>query len=96
MLTELMKVYAFSEESKYSGDDYDLLESKILIFYDYCEKVGIRPEDYGSAYSLMLKGRAKDFFFQSITNKSFSFETMYRMTKETFETREKHQRYLTE
>ena len=42
----------------------------------------------------MLKGKARDFYFNTIANTDYTFDTMYRMVKDHFETQEKHQRYL--
>ncbi len=40
-LTNLTKLY-YSDDSKYGGEMYDVLNTKLQIFYDYCNKAGIR------------------------------------------------------
>jgi len=39
-LTNLTKLY-YSDDSKYRGEIYDVLNTKLQIFYDYCNKAGI-------------------------------------------------------
>ncbi|RKF57443.1 hypothetical protein GcM3_188028 [Golovinomyces cichoracearum] len=57
ILTELAKVY-MSDNIKYGGDMYDLLDSKLLIFEDWCNKLKIMGDDRDHAFSIILKGRA--------------------------------------
>jgi len=39
-LTNLTKLY-YSDDSKYKGEIYDILNTKLQIFYNYCNKAGI-------------------------------------------------------
>jgi len=39
-LTNLTKLYC-SDDSKYRGEMYNVLNTKLQIFYDYCNKAGI-------------------------------------------------------
>jgi len=40
LLTELIKLYS-DQEKKFSGELYNILNLKLRIFYNYCQKVGI-------------------------------------------------------
>jgi hypothetical protein len=59
LLADLMKIY--KEEQKYGGEEYEVIASKLNIFYDFCGKVEIGQELYQKAFSIMLKGRASQF-----------------------------------
>jgi hypothetical protein len=94
-LTDLMKIY-LDDDKKYSGDEYDILDVKLQVFYDCCSKIGLPEDQYHSAYSIMLKGRASNFYYDKIAGRSYDFDTMVDMTKAHFETEENHQKYLSE
>lgn len=95
MLTELAKLYSDSEK-KFGGEIYDILNTKLRIFYDYCQKIGIGADQYASAYSIMLKGRAADFYYDRLVGKGYDFNRMIFETRCHFETEESKQQYLTE
>ena len=54
------------------------------------------PEQYHNAYSIMLQGRASDFYFDSLDEKEYNFEQMIFETRCHFETEENKQLYLEE
>jgi hypothetical protein len=90
-----MKIYT-NEDKKYGGELYDILDTKLKVFYDYCNKAGLRAHQYHYAYSAMLKGRAESFYYDHIQGNSYDFNTMIRLTKEHFEVDETRQFYLAE
>jgi len=90
-----MKVYA-NDDKKYGGDEYDILDVKLQVFYDCCSKIGLPEAQYHLAYSIMLKGRASNFYYDKIAGRSYDFDTIVNMTKAHFETEENHQKYLSE
>ncbi len=45
---------------------YDVLNTKLQIFYDYYNKAGIRQQYYYHAFFIMLKGRASTFYYNYI------------------------------
>src|ERR1700722_9798454 len=94
MLTDLSKFY-HDDEKKYSGDAYDILKTKLQIFYDCCSKAGIPPELYHKGFSIMLKGQASKFYYAKLTALT-DFSTMLNLTGQHFETEEKRQMYLQE
>jgi len=95
MITELVKHY-HNEDDKYGGGLYDSLDVKLLTFYDCCEKVGLQENQYHSAFSVMLKDRAKKFYYTKIKGNAKDFRTMVTMTKAHFDTEENRQLYFAE
>ncbi|KAI1006566.1 hypothetical protein K3495_g1657 [Podosphaera aphanis] len=72
------------------------LDSKLQIFYDKCDKVGVIPDMYSVAYATMLKDKVRDFYYQYLARQNFSFEVMANKTRSYFHTPEKYQAYLME
>lgn len=95
LIADLIKVYN-SEEKKYGGDQYDILDTKLQIFYDYCTKIGIDKSQFHTAFSVMLKKRAAEFYYDKISGRSYDFKRMLGMTRAHFETEENRQKYLSE
>jgi hypothetical protein len=94
-LINLMKVYQ-SDEKKYGGDQYDILDTKLFIFYDLCGKVGVEESYFDRAFSSMLKGRALEFYYDKIIGREYTFVQMVDMIRTHFETEENRQKYLSE
>jgi hypothetical protein len=95
LLTDLMKTYN-NDNKKYSGELYDILNVKLQIFYDYCNKIGLPEDQYYNTFSLMLKDHANDFYYSRITGRPYDFITMVSMVKRHFKTEENQQFYLSE
>lgn len=93
-LTDLTKLY--SDEMKYSGEMYDVLEAKLLIFRDNCHKAGIPHAQFAGAFSIMLKGKALRYYFDRLceANRDLDFHTLVARVKNHFETEESRQAYL--
>lgn len=79
LLIDLMKIYN-NDKIKYGGEMYDFIEVKLRIFYDYCTKIGIPDEDLHVAFSIMLKDRAYDFYYQYVEGRGEDFSTMVAMS----------------
>ena len=95
LLADLMKIYN-QDERKYGGEEYDILDIKLQVFYDCCTKVGLPTDQFHLAFSIMLKGRASSFYYDKISGRQLKFKEMVDMTKVHFETEERRQKYLTE
>ncbi|KXH41593.1 hypothetical protein CSAL01_13066 [Colletotrichum salicis] len=95
-LTDLHKLY--TDEMKYSGGIYDVLEVKLLIFRDSCHKVGIPQAYFAGAFSTMLKDQALTFYYNHLcqVNVPLDFHTMVQRVKQHFETEEARQTHLAE
>jgi hypothetical protein len=94
LLTELTKLYS-DQEKKFGGELYDILNSKLRI-YDCCQKVGLEPDQYHNAYSIMLKGRASVFCYDRLAGKGYDFNRMIYESRCHFETEENKQQYMSE
>ncbi|KAI1003158.1 hypothetical protein K3495_g5047 [Podosphaera aphanis] len=94
-VTNLFELY-YDDNKKYGGELYDSLDTKLKIFQDYCTKVGIHETQYHHAFSTMLKGRAIDFYYETIALENFTFLQMVTLTKNHFETEAYRQLYITE
>jgi hypothetical protein len=67
-----MKIYN-NNDKKYGGEEYDILDIKLQIFYDYCLKIGLLEAQYYNAYLAMLKGRASYFYYDKIIGRMYDF-----------------------
>ena len=90
-----MKIYN-NDDKKYRGEEYDILDIKLQVFYDCCTKVGLPDSQFHLAFSIMLKGQASIFYYDKISGRLYNYSTMVEMTKTHFETKEQRQKYLTE
>lgn len=97
-LVDLMKFYN-DDAKRYTGELYDIFDTKLSIFYDCCMKVGLGKEQYHNAFSSMLKGRAEVFYFERLsrsTVRDYDFNYMVERTRKHFETEENRQEYMAE
>jgi hypothetical protein len=85
-------------DMKYGGDTYEVIESKLLIFYDCCHRIGISQWQYASAFPAMLKGRALTFYYDRLCGAPVprDFQTMVNRVKGYFENEERSQMYLSD
>lgn len=79
----------------YSGGN-DSLDLKLHIFYELYKKAGVPPiqKGWSEAFSTTLNADAREFYYDNISGRGFSFETMINMTRQHFETVERHQQLL--
>ncbi len=94
-ITNLMKIY-INQDDKYGGEMYDILDAKLQVFYDYCNKAGIQAHQYHHAFSAMLKGRASVLYYSQIQGRMLDFNTMVQRIRDHFENDETYQLYLSE
>jgi len=88
-----MKIYN-NDEKKFTGEMYDILDTKLRVFYDCCAKVGLPDTQYYNAFSVMLKGRAAIFYYNNLSGKGYGFENIIIKIKIHFEIEENRQLYL--
>jgi hypothetical protein len=89
---ELNKLY--TNNKRFGGEHYDILDAKLKIFFELCFRVNIKHENYAAIYSVMLKGKAKEFYYQHIIGQNLSFDKMTAKTRAFFHTTKNHQIYL--
>jgi hypothetical protein len=95
MLTNLTKFYS-GNDFKFGDDFYDVFDAKLKIFYDLCDKAGIGPGYYHSAYGTMLKSKTQDFYYQYLSRQQLTYEEIVTKTRAYFHTPKNHQFYLSE
>jgi hypothetical protein len=62
----MMKIYT-SNDKKYGGEEYDILDIKLQVFFDCYIKVGLADNQFHLAFSIILKGRASAFYYNKIS-----------------------------
>ena len=98
-LTNLAKLYR--ESDKFTGEKYDVLNHKLVIFRELCAKVGILPDQYDRqrlAVSTMLSGKASQYYYNSIAplGNSVTFDGVIQRLGDYFHTSENYQMFLNE
>ena len=73
---------------KYGGEEYDILDQKLQVFYDCCKKIGISKDYYHAAFSTMLKGRASNFYYDKLSSREYDFNTLANITQAHFKIEE--------
>jgi hypothetical protein len=89
----LIKIYN-NDKKKFTGEIYDILNTKLRVFYNYYAKVGLPNTQYYNAFSVMLKGRAAIFYYNNLSDKDYNFKNIILKTKIHFETEKNRQLYL--
>ena len=54
LLIDLIKIYS-NDDKKYGGEEYDILDVKLQVFYNYCFKIGLPKAQYHNVFLIMLK-----------------------------------------
>jgi len=67
-----MKIYN-NDDKKYSREEYDILDVKLQVFYDYCSKIRLLDTQYYSTFSIMLKGRVSNFYYDKLSSRLYDF-----------------------
>jgi hypothetical protein len=78
---------------KYREGD-DSLDRKLQIFYNLCLKASMLPELYSNAFSIMLKGDARNYYYNKISSRGLNFTAIVKAIQEHFETEECCQQIL--
>jgi hypothetical protein len=83
---------------KYGGDTYEVIELKLLIFYDCCRHLGILQDQYTNALPTILKGRALTFYYDRLCSipEPRNFRDMISRIKAHFKNEERSQMYLSD
>lgn len=91
-ISNLAKVYNYDGD-RYSGLTSDNFDRKLSLFEERCDQASVSDEDKSRAFSIMLTGRARDFYFDNLRGKSMSFTQLTSAIKRRFITAE-HERTL--
>ncbi|EAQ91626.1 hypothetical protein CHGG_03561 [Chaetomium globosum CBS 148.51] len=91
-LADLAKLY--SDDMKYGGGDYDILDTKMAIFRDLCNRIQIPRWQASDAFPIMLKDRALRYYYDWLCSGPRDFDTMVAKIRGYFENEEQRHRYL--
>ena len=80
---DLIKIYS-NNSKKYRGELFNILEYKLRIFFNYCEKVGLLEVYLITIYLIILKDKALDFYYSHLISKGYSFTMLINRTKQHF------------
>ena len=67
-----MKIYN-NDNKKYSREEYDILDVKLQVFYDYYFKIRLLDTQYYSTFLIMLKGQVSNFYYNKLSSRSYDF-----------------------
>jgi hypothetical protein len=67
-----MKFYT-NNNKKYEGEVYNILNTKLQVFYDHCITVKVLEEQYYITFLIILKDRVSDFYYNKIIERSYDF-----------------------
>jgi hypothetical protein len=95
MLTDLAKLYV-DDDLKFGGEFYDVLDQKIKVYKSFYQMAGISAKGYHETYSIMLKSKARDFYYHYIDSQGLIFLEMVARTHTYFHTPENYQFYINE
>ena len=70
-----MKFYT-NNAKKYGREVYDILNTKLQVFYNRYITVKVPEEQYYIAFLIMLKDQASNFYYNKITGRSYDFITI--------------------
>ena len=79
-----MKIYN-NEEKKFGRDLYNILDTKLHIFFDCCAKVGLPKDALYNMYSIILKKHTTYFYYNQLSRRSYNFMQMVTITRDYFE-----------
>lgn len=94
-MANLFKAYS-GDDDKYSGGTTDNFERKFLLFLERCDQADILNEDRNRAFSIMLTGHARQFYFDSLKRKNLSLVELEAAVKSRFLTPERTRALLRE
>jgi hypothetical protein len=66
------------------------------VFFDYYKKIGLKEAQFYLIFSIILKDKAFDFYYDKIIKRSYDFRMMIDLIRSHFETEENRQKYLSE
>jgi hypothetical protein len=72
------------------------LDIKLQVFFNYYRKIGLEEKQFYLVFSIILKGKASDFYYNKITGRLYDFYIIVNLIRSYFETEENRQKYLSE
>ncbi len=90
------KCYNNNPSIQFGGETYDFLDTKLPIFYDNCTRCALPMNNWNMAFSFMLKGKARQYYYDHLFNKELSFEQLVQRVRDRFHSQENRQMYMRE
>lgn len=75
-------------EDKYSGIEEGNFEHKYKIFKKRCDQNGVEEMERPKAFSIMLTGRALQFYFENYQEKRVTIDDLYNGLRKRFKMKE--------
>ena len=79
-----MKTY-YNNNNKYNSKLFDILSTKLLVFYNAYTKLKLHRYNYYYAFFIILKKQAAEFYFNNFFNRNFNFDIIISIAKTCFE-----------
>ena len=70
-----MKFYT-NNTKKYKGGVYNILNTKLQVFYNYYITVRVLEEQYYIVFLIILKDQASNFYYNKIMKRLYDFITI--------------------
>lgn len=87
-MANLLKAYG-NDSDKYSGSTTDNFERKYMLFLERCNQADITKEDRHRAFSIMLIGNARQYYFDSLKPCNLNHKGFEDAMKSRFQTPER-------
>jgi hypothetical protein len=87
LLADIIKIY-ISNNKKYKSKEYNILDIKLQVFFDYYIKVKLVNNQFYLAFFIMLKGQASAFYYNKIFGQLYNFIILVKIIKTYFKIKE--------
>ena len=89
-MTDLSKLYT-DDKLKFRGDKYQYIRIELRMFYKNYRKVGLQEIDFDRGFSSMLRGRAREYYFDTLVFRKplLTFKQMHKAIRTHFKTSER-------
>lgn len=94
-MANLFKAYS-NDSDKYSGATTDNFERKFMLFLERCDQAAIPNDDRHRAFSIMLIGNARQYYFDNLKSESLDLSSLEKAIKMRFQTPERTRALLRE
>jgi hypothetical protein len=66
------------------------------VFFDYYKKISLKERQFYLVFSIILKDKAFNFYYDKITRRLYDFYIIVNLIRFYFKTEENRQKYLSE
>jgi hypothetical protein len=86
---------AWKKENNYTGQPYDILADKAMVFVELCRRLDIQEASFASIFPDILEGRAHMFYLHNI-GPGQTWKNLYEQLSNHFNTNVNHNQYWTD